>query len=164
MRKLTRTVCSLALLAAGCEARPQQSPAQLSKAPPQALIFDLQQRCADRAALLWKEQGYDIGTNQPNETGFFTNHWNNQANKCFILINRSWTTDNSGKTQLIFRDVQDVLEGKVYASISIRADGIDGGRRAVVSCTVTTQDKTTTQQPCQAEKEFDTFVNLLMSE
>jgi hypothetical protein len=165
MLNLVRTACAVALLTPACDARPRQSPpVQLSKAPSQALTFDLQQRCADRAALLWKEQGYDIGTNQPNETGFFTNHWNTRADKCFILITRSWTTDASRKTQLIFRDVQDVLEGKVYASIAIRAERTGDGRRAVVSCRTTKQDHGSTPEACQSEGEFETFVDRLMSE
>ena len=165
MRKLIRTAWSVAFLAVACNSPPRQSSGpQPPNAQPQVQTFDLQQRCADRAARLWKEQGYDIGTNQPNEMGFYTNHWNKKLNKCFILINRNWTTDSTGRTQVILRDLQDVLEGKIYASISSRAEGPGWRSRTVVSCTINEQGSTGRSQPCQSETEFDTFVDALMSD
>jgi hypothetical protein len=77
-----------------------------------AADFDLQAKCADRAAIFFKQNKYDEMTGSQSAQGFFAyheNHWNKARSKCFIEI-----YVNSVSTNFSTIDIYDAVEGKHY--------------------------------------------------
>jgi len=69
----------------------------------------LQTQCADRAAVFYKQGGYEKDTQ--GFSSFYTNHWNKKLGKCFIQIT-STSLNNDG---FVTMDLFDAFEGKHYA-------------------------------------------------
>ena len=120
--------------------------------------IDSQQKCADRSAWFWKDEGYDKPS-QPNEVDSYTNHWNQNLNKCFILITQSWTTDNTASVQIVSNELVDAFEGKSYGIFWDRGEGLGWLSRTLGSCSMIKDGNTSSSQACTTKTEFDNFVS-----
>lgn len=101
--KITATILVILLAAIGAYFYSKQSGRSADD-------FTLQAKCADRAAVFYKQGGY--GDDSQVWTDSYINHWNGKLGKCFIQITGLSLKDSG----FSFIDIYDAFEGKHYAT------------------------------------------------
>jgi hypothetical protein len=90
----------------------------------------------------------------------YTNHWNPKVNKCFVLINSTWTSTNpTGEQVMSSEDLYDAFGGQSYATI-LTSDSLFSST-TVEGCWMGNGDS---RQPCKSEAEFNNFVRSYMED
>lgn len=167
MKKILLLVISVLLLS-GCsykivkEQQSQTLPAdnqnnnqnlQIQANQQQVNNVDLQTKCADAAAKIFKAAGYSA-----NNLASYTNHWNKKLGKCFIL-SVSYIEDSKEK------DLYDVYENKQYGTFfESNATRSMGSPDCEMYPSGRLSDNVSNFQKCNSEIEFDDFVNPFMND
>jgi uncharacterized protein YceK len=118
-------------------------------------ILDLQSKCADQAAKLFKEQGYD----SIKYADFYSNHWNKKLSTCFILI-QSMRTEKNGLTTSKF--LANAFENKIFGQYLTTDYSSNLGAKP--DCEMYKDGSQESLQICSSQAEFDNFVKPYMEE
>ncbi len=131
--------------------------------------LDEQQKCADRAAWFFNQQVGDFNskTTQQDETNSYTDHWNQQMNKCFVLINSGWSANINGVfTLFVDKALSDAFEGTSYGEFTSSGPGFLDGEQKIMSCSMNKNgdglNMSNTGQQCKSAAEFDAYVASFM--
>lgn len=125
------------------------------KADPTLLApnLELQQRCADRAAEVFKQEGLS-----GERFADFTNHYSAKLGRCFVVIHNS---SMIGKAPSTSKSLSDAFEGKVYGSYGwINSQGKKYWEVAPSECVVTLPSGD--EKKCQSSEEWDELVKAYM--
>jgi hypothetical protein len=112
--------------------------------------LDLQQRCAEQALKTWKTGGWEKLKNST-----YSNHYNEQMNKCFMRIDNS-LDDKSGATFTSDRII-DANEGKVYGELTWKLE--ESGNAMRCKATIPTGEEIN----CTSPEEFDQLASAYMN-
>jgi hypothetical protein len=120
--------------------------------------LDSQQQCSEGAHKTYISQGWD----KPEKGAFnsYTNHFNENLNRCFIEINSSQVMPSEGR---IFssRQLSDAFEGKMYSEIYINKLKTDlPGSLPVFKCDLTSL--TGESKSCSSVAEYEHFIKQYM--
>ena len=135
----------------------------------QANSLAVQAQCANRAEQVFKQQMGDTNSTvtQHDETNSYTNHWNQQLGKCFVLIDSRWSAEINGTfTLFIDKTLLDAFEGHLYGEFSSNGPGMLDGEQEISGCrmyrTGDGLNATSQGQQCKSEAEFDSYTSSLM--
>jgi hypothetical protein len=115
--------------------------------------IDLQVKCADGAAKLFKQLGYDSSKG----TDSYTNHWNKNLEKCFMLI-------QSSANGTIYEYLTDVFEIKTYGATWRGVDALGDPSTIMLSCEMYKDGNQSSLKNCHSEIDFESFVKSYMEE
>ena len=135
------------------EKQNQDLQAQVDKQQ-QASDFDLQAKCSSQAQKVFQEGGYDM-----NIMDSYTNHWNKNLNKCFVLIMSGSTTDGVLSSSKILLDA---LEGKAYGDLIVKRDKKIWEQTPLI-CEMIDDGNQSNMKVCNSEAEFDNFADSYMN-
>jgi hypothetical protein len=85
------------------------------------------------------------------------NHYNEQLNKCFVLMQSTDTRSTPGSV-LTSKTLMDAFEGTSYGDIALERER--GQQNSVIYCSVTQPSGEETS--CKSEKEFGTLTDIYM--
>jgi hypothetical protein len=115
--------------------------------------FDLSAKCADESSNFYKDFSKGI-TN--DHLISYTDHWNRNLNKCFILITDWFMYSGQPESS---KDLFDVLEGKSYGSfLTVRTLG-----QKPLDCEMSADGSANNTKFCASQDEFDSFANPYMN-
>jgi hypothetical protein len=131
--------------------------AEAVTAEPNAVLYQLQERCGKFAAEIFRKD-YDNGKGDDGERWGYQAHHNARLNKCFFLVIETYTEENK-RTQsddLPYKTTQryelwDLLENREYGSFQKDTE------HGVIACIV--QDTL-----CRSEHEWDKLLKPYMDE
>jgi hypothetical protein len=114
--------------------------------------LDLDEKCSKQALADFHEAGYKEGG-----LDSFTNHYNAELRKCFILIQSADTKTEKGKIWQN-KDLWDAYERKNYAAFMWRSDPAKQVKPVECHVFMPTGEKKT----CESAEEFDELVKTYM--
>jgi hypothetical protein len=121
--------------------------------------IELQGKCAERAALVFRDWGW---AKKPN--AWYENHYNEELGKCFVLIadkDAESTTGMTATETFVYRQLFDAFEGKQYADYGWHfEEGKGYSEAAVDTCEVTARSGE--KRTCKSQDEFDALAKTYM--
>jgi len=130
--------------------------AEAATAEPNAVLYQLQERCGKFAAEIFRKD-YDNGKGDHGERWGYQAHYNARLNKCFFLVIETYTEENkrAQSDDLPFKTSQryelwDLLENREYGSFQKEDEGVS-------ACIV--QDTL-----CRSKAEWDKLLKPYMDE
>jgi hypothetical protein len=117
--------------------------------------IDLQQKCARQARDAFLHDS--LVSLEPNDPlTEFTNHYNSQLSKCFILITKTILSPRD-HTSSEYRELSDAYEGKNYGLYN---SSYGSGRSTISMCSVTLPSGE--KKACRSSDEFNDLIKVYM--
>jgi hypothetical protein len=123
--------------------------AEAVTAEPNAVLYQLQERCGKFAAEIFRKD-YDNGKGDDGERWGYQAHYNARLNKCFFLVISIYTDTEPLKMTYVYT-ILDLLENREYGNFQRDTE------LGVIACTVQ-------NTLCRSEAEWDNLIKPYMDE